>query len=264
MRPFPHSPGPIIHDAQKTVELRLDPNDDEAEQKIRMELERKTARELRAILNRINGDFREYYPEEMEADMMRAMQIYRRAYDNNRQKLHGALSRALTAGVDLGVQVAIDQFENIGFGFDWTMTNTRARDWAAQHAGELIQQIDTSTREMVQQSVSRWIDAQEPIQRLIDDLKQVPFSERRAQLIAQTEVTDAYTQGTVMSYMDSGLVAGPPKYRPPRDSHPGCRCWLSLIQDSKGGWSYVWRTSGDERVCPICRQFANRKIPVVS
>ncbi|KKN74789.1 hypothetical protein LCGC14_0386820 [marine sediment metagenome] len=264
MRPFELPNGPITRDAYKALLLQLDPDDDEAERAIRMALEKNTAARLRRIFNRINGDFREYYPEEMEADMLRAMEAYRRAYDRNRPQLADALSRALLQGVDLGVQVAVDQFENIGgFGFDWTMTNTRARDWAEQYAGQLIRDIDVTTERMVQQSVSRWIGNQEPLQRLIDDLRAVPFSEQRAQLIAQTEITRAFAEGTIESYIDSGLVSGPPEIRPPNDSHPGCRCWPGLIEDGKGNWSYIWLTSADEKVCPICGKLANRKIAVV-
>ena len=120
----------------------------------------------------------------------------------------------------LGVSVAIDQLGPIGF--DWTLANIAARDWAQQHAGALIRQIDDVTTRGVRQSVARWIENGEPLETLIQDLD-IYFGPARAGLIATTEVTNAFAQANEIAYQQSGACQG-----------------------------MEWRTSIDERRCQIC------------
>ena len=133
-----------------------------------------------------------------------------------------ALRRALVEAVDLGVSVAVGQLEGIGYGFDWTLANTAARDWATRYSGELIRQIDEATLRQVRQAVGAWVENGEPLHRLVAELEPT-FGRRRARLIASTEVTRAYAEANMEAYRQSGVVAGT-----------------------------QWRTSNDERVCPVC------------
>lgn len=203
--------------------LQLDPGDDEAEQAIRMAVERRNARRLRDILAEINGRMVDAMPEDFNPaidtfDLRRAARLTRA----EEQELQDALSRMLQESADLGVNVAIDQFESVGFGFDWTLANTTARDWAASYAPRLAGDINATTQRMVGQSVSRWIENGEPLQALIDDIAPV-FGRGRAELIASTEVTRAYAEGNRIAYRESGVVT-----------------------------EWEWRTAADERVCPVC------------
>ena len=199
--------------------LRLDDDDDEAEQRIRIGVERRTRRALESAMDDIVREITRRAPRDTEE----TVNIVRQNFASD-SEMYEALSRALQDGVDLGVSVAVNQLENVGFGFDWTLVNTDARNWATSYAGELIRNIEQTTVNSVRQSVSRWIDNGEPLQALIDDLRPT-FSARRAELIASTEVTRAFAEGSIRAYQASGIVS-----------------------------EIEWQTARDEIVakCPVC------------
>lgn len=200
--------------------LRLDRDDDEAEQLIRVALERRTERELRRVMrDMMDTMFPAGYgewtnPQDAVAQIQARYRMERQMYD--------ALERALVDGVDLGVSVAVAQLEGVGFGFDWTLANTEARDWARQYAGELARQIDATNRRVIGEATARWIENGEPIDALRDDLLPY-FGERRARLIATTEPTRAFAEGNARAWQASGVVD-----------------------------EVEWTASMDERVCPVC------------
>ncbi len=196
--------------------LQLDPDDPEAESKIRFSLERKSSKEILA-------GFRETYAslsgmETFEDVMYQAQQIEYMAKAN--QKTKDAIARAILNAADLGITVAVDQLGPIGF--DWTLANIAARDWAHAHAGELIRQIDDVTTRGVQQAVARWIENGEPLESLINDLE-IYFNRTRAEMIATTELTNSFAKANEIAYRESGVCQG-----------------------------MKWRTSMDERRCPTC------------
>ena len=222
--------GQITRDAWKAIVLMLDPDDDEAEQAIRMSIERRNARRLRDVLDRINGRMADAFPEDFDPnvdsfDLQRAARLTR----GEEEELYDTVNRMLQESADLGVNVAIDQLENVGFGFDWTLANTAARDWAATYTAELTGQINATTGRMVSQAVSRWIDNGETLDELIGDLAPA-FGQSRAELIASTEVTRAFAEGNRIAYRESGVVT-----------------------------EWEWRTAADERVCPICGPLAGKR-----
>ena len=222
--------GSITRDAWKAIVLQLDNDDDEAEQAIRMAVERRNARNLRNVLARINERMVDAFPEDFDPtveafDLRRAARLTR----GEEEELYDTINRMLQESADLGVNVAIDQLENVGFGFDWTLANTTARDWAAAYTVELTGQINATTGRMVSQAVSRWIDNSETLDSLIADLAPV-FGQKRAELIASTEVTRAFAEGNRIAYRESGVVT-----------------------------EWEWRTAADERVCPICGPLAGKR-----
>lgn len=210
-------PGTITPASLKAMILRLDDDDDEAEQRIRIGVERRTRRALESAMDDIVREITRRAPRDTEE----TVNIVRQNFASD-SEMYEALSRALQDGVDLGVSVAVNQLENVGFGFDWTLVNTDARNWAASYAGELIRNIEQTTVNSVRQSVSRWIDNGEPLQALIDDLRPT-FGAQRAELIASTEVTRAFAEGSTRAYQASGVVS-----------------------------EIEWQTARDERVCPVC------------
>ena len=56
-------------------------------------------------------------------------------------------------------------------GFDWTLANTAARDWANRYVGELIGGIQETTRAQVRQAVAAWVDNGQPLEALIRELE---------------------------------------------------------------------------------------------
>ncbi len=217
-RPF-YSTGPITRDSWKALLLQSTPADDDAVERILAELERRG--ELA-----IARAFREQWqsilpPNAVDLELWDLMH-----YVDQRlvmpQPTADAITRTLYDAAGAGVNIALDQLDRIGIGFDYTLVNTRAQTWARQYSGELIQGINDTTRQAVQQAVERWYGNGEPLQALEDDLIRT-FDRKRARLIAQTETTRAAAHGTREGFRESGVVTG-----------------------------LVWRTSNDERVCPYC------------
>lgn len=203
--------------------LQLDPDEPEAEIRIRAALERRSSSDILA-------GFRETYAslrgmETLDDDYYAVERVVAMAHAN--QLTQDAITRAVLNAADLGVSVAVDQLGPIGF--DWTLANIAARDWAQQHAGSLIRQIDDVTTRGVQQAVARWIENGEPLQSLIRDLE-IYFSRERAEMIATTEVTNAFAQANEIAYQQSGVCQG-----------------------------MEWRTSMDERRCPTCAPLEGKR-----
>ena len=198
----------------KALILQLDPDDDEAEQAARMATERAATNSIAdALATQLQFSFVEE-PESAAAAVQ--------AVDRNAGTVTDALRRALIESVDLGVRIGVRQLESIGMGFDWTLANTAARDWANQYVGELIGRIEETTRNQVRQAVAAWVDNGEPLEALIRELEPT-FGRARAELIASTEVTRAYAEGTQAAYREAGVVS-----------------------------RMRWRTATDELVCPVC------------
>ena len=218
MPPFPDS----THD-RKALLLLLDPDDDEAESKVRRKLEKQStgeiAKALQDILDELTrkGETFEHAPAELAKEFNGVMKEMKQA-----RKLRDPVERMLVDGVDLGVQTAVTQFENVGFSFAYDLANVAARDWARRYAGELVTQIDDTTRTVVKESLARWIENGEPLQALIDDIAPV-FGEERAARIASTEVTRAFSEGSQETYHASEQVD-----------------------------TVEMRNAEDERVCEVC------------
>jgi hypothetical protein len=238
--------GRLTPDAYKALILQLDPDDDEKEQKIRMDLERRTDVKLRRAFRDMMDTL---YPEGW-GGFVDPQQEARRVADAYRGgPVRDVLSRALQDGADLGVSVVVDQMQNVGFAFDWTLASADARDWALAHTDTLLDQLGSTSQRVVAQAIGRWIDNGEPLPALIKDLTPI-FGRRRSSLISATEVTRAYAQGAIISYQRSGLIGRSPNETIPK--HPGCRCWWSLQQNNSREWVYIFNSSLDERVCPQC------------
>jgi SPP1 gp7 family putative phage head morphogenesis protein len=148
------------------------------------------------------------------------------------QRVKDALQRALIDGVDLGVSVAVDQLGSVGF--DYTLAHAEARQAATQYSYELIRGIEESTQRVMRESVSRWVENGEPLERLVKDLEPT-FGRQRARVIAQTETTRAYQMGAQESYRQSGVVE-----------------------------EVEWQTAADELVCPTCGPKQGQRMPLGS
>jgi uncharacterized protein with gpF-like domain len=122
--------------------------------------------------------------------------------------------------------------ERIGVGFDYTLVNTRAQEWARRYSGELIAGINDTTKQAVQQAVERWYGNGEQLSALTNDLRPT-FGLRRAKLIASTETTRAAAQGTYAGLKESGVVTG-----------------------------VIFKTSNDERICPWCGSLDGKIISI--
>lgn len=209
------------------MRLQLDPGDDEAETQLIRALADDVAprvrNALRQWLRKIFG------PGMSDAEIL----DWERRLRDQEVLLRDVIERAVVDATDLGVTVAIDQLGQVGIGFDWTLVNTRARENARQYAGQLITQITDTTRNTVREAVARYINNGEPLSALISDLQSTGFSERRAKLIAATEVTGAFARANEAAYRESGVVE-----------------------------TMEWRTATDEKVCPVCGKLDGQRVPM--
>ena len=213
----------------KAMMLATTPADDDAVERIIAELERRGELAIaRAFREQAAGILP---PNADELDLWQLMQ-----YVNQRivmpQPAVDAIARTLYDAAGAGVNIALDQLDRIGIGFDYTLVNTRAQGWARQYSYELIAGINDTTRQSVQQAVERWYGNGEPLQALVDDLAPT-FDRKRARLIASTETTRAAARGTYTGFKESGVVTG-----------------------------IVFKTSKDERVCAWCGSLDGKIISI--
>lgn len=73
---------------------------------------------------------------------------------------------------------------------DWTLTNTRAAEWARNYTYELVRGINETTREALQAQISAFVET--PGMTLGDLYAGLPFGQERAQQVAVTEVSRSY------------------------------------------------------------------------
>jgi len=259
-QPFFTLPETFTRESVKAL-LLLNPDDDEAEQKIRMELERRSARNIdKAFTEMVNTLYPAGYDGfggafiDPNIEASRIQRAFR-----EEQALRDAVSRALIDSADLGVSIGIAQLESVGIGFDYLLAHTAARDWAIAYTDTLLEQMAITSGRLVGSTVARWFENGEPLEQLIQDLEPV-FGRKRAERIAATEVTRAAAQGTVAAGIESGVIDHQPSIRPPENTHVNCRCWLSIAFDENNKGHWIFRSSRDERVCPICAPLEGRRV----
>ena len=226
--------GMPTREAYKAQLFLLDPNGDgeidESERQLQLALERQAQEQIAAPLRK---QFRDILPASAAAMSLAELLTYIDVRIANDQAVVDAINRAIQNGADLGVNIALDQLQMSGIGFDYTLVHTAARDWARQYGAQLIRNVNDTTREAVRQSVSRWYENGEPLSALRDDLVSTVFNERRAQLIAMTETTRAAAEGTHIGYAESGVVT-----------------------------EEIWLTANDERVCPYCNSLNEQVVSI--
>ena len=225
------------HDeSEKSLTLQSNPDDNEEEHKKIISVENKMVNGMtealqeqkKAVFKGNEKNMNKTNPEQIDMGALFNSTDRISAISGVSGSVRDALREALIEGVDLGVKVSNKQFSSIGFGFNWTLANEKARKWADDYSGELIQGIDNTTLRNVRQQVAQWASNGQPLTALEKELETV-FGKTRASLIASTEVTRAYAQGNKISYQESGIVK-----------------------------KIKWRTAQGEMVCPICGSLNNK------
>ena len=130
--------------------------------------------------------------------------------------------------------------QSVNIGMDYTMINDRALEWAQTYSYNLIGKatggIDATTRNMVSNVISRFVDT--PGFTIGDAINQLSetFGETRARMIAVTEITRAYAQGN--------QIAGEELKKEFPD-----------VKVTK-----TWFTDGD--ACEICRSLEGKEVEI--
>jgi hypothetical protein len=133
----------------------------------------------------------------------------------------------LIAIITKAMRSGIDIFDaSVGISFDWTMTNIEALRAAKEYTYDLITKIDQTTRDAVGKAISTFVET--PGFTMGDLADMLPFSERRAMMIATTETTRAYAEGQ--------KLAGDKM----KSDYPD----VLVVK--------TWFTNNDDRVCEIC------------
>ena len=199
------------------LQLKPDEGDDsDAEQQIRMELERQFAGDLEPALRDQMNDL---IPPTASDQQVQAAPSQVNATS---EPVRHVLRRYLQQGAELGVSVAFDQMQTIGMAFDWTLAHTAAAHWASTYSYQLIQGMNDTTRAQLQIAIDEWFKDATSLGMLRDQLAPT-FGPKRAQLIASTETTRSAYMGSIESYRQSGVVQ-----------------------------EVEWVTVNDEKVCAIC------------
>lgn len=127
---------------------------------------------------------------------------------------------------------------------DWALIHKAALEWARRYVADLVRGINTTTLDVFRTAIADWIDkggSLEDLAKFIEgklpeldippgwspDKVRWAVSRERARLIAQTETTRAFTEGSINRWEQAGVTKG------------------------------KWRTNNDELVCPICGALNN-------
>lgn len=139
-----------------------------------------------------------------------------------------------TAGVG-GVNLFQQQ---VAVGLDYNLINDQALQFARDYTYDLITGIDATTRDLISNAISRFIET--PGMTIGDITRELEsiFSLNRAQLIAVTETTNAYAMGQQIA--GEALLAQFPDVR--------------VVKK--------WYTNNDDRVCPICGQLDGEEVDI--
>ena len=124
-------------------------------------------------------------------------------------------------------QRSLELTAETGITFDAAVISEEALGWARDYNYRLVTGLTDTTRKLVQQSVSTFVETPGMTRRDLESLLAPAFGENRASMIAVTEVTRAYSQAT--------------------NQHQ------QMLKDEYGlEMRRVWQTRRDELVCPIC------------
>jgi SPP1 gp7 family putative phage head morphogenesis protein len=155
---------------------------------------------------------------------------------------------ALAAGMDGGIDTLPANIQPL---VNPVRFNEAAAKYAREYRYTYIRDITETTRTQVQSIMDGWIQSGTSLDALEAQLSGI-FGESRAERIAATEVTRAFSQGNMATWESTGFVRsmvwhtaedekvcvvceshsgehvgiGDIDAAPPNGSHPGCRCWL--------------------------------------
>ena len=160
-------------------------------------------------------------------------------------------------------QRSLELTAETGITFDAAVISEEALGWAREYNYRLVTGLTDTTRKLVQQSVSTFVETPGMTRADLESLLAPGFGESRASMIAVTEVTRAYSEATNQqqalirdetgiemrrvwnSLRDSVVcpVCAPLHGMPEEDwkaefpngppAHPGCRCSTSLTMDDE-------------------------------
>ena len=178
----------------------------------RLTVERRLQRDVQAV-------FDEYSPSILAAVQEKREPDY--------EELEGALAAVLVPFfVSQFVEEALATSVSVGIAFDPAIINTHALEWARSYSYELIKGLTETTRQVVSNAISAFIETPGMTQADLAKLIEPAFGKVRATMIATTETTRAYSAATNEIQQ--------------------------LVNQTGLQMERVWHTRNDELVCEIC------------
>jgi SPP1 gp7 family putative phage head morphogenesis protein len=134
---------------------------------------------------------------------------------------------------------------------DWELIPSDAIAAVEKYVGKLIRGIDATTLADVQRIISQWLESGAPLDDLVRQLTPIFNDPGRAELIAQTESSNAYNSGAIQRWTDAGVTQM--RFRTVQDTHVCdiCRPLAGKIGTLEDGWDGVTIP-----VHPRCRCYA--------
>lgn len=177
-------------------------------------------------------------------------------WDKEDKKLYDLLFPLITEMVRFGAEKGLGFLEKPPekqVAIDWELINLEAELFARGYTFELVKAINATSKDFLQQEVSKWVTSGQPLGKLVEALE-ARWSPVRANMIAVTEVTRAYAEGNMLGWEKAGIEmvewatvedpqvdeicgangdAGPiprgqafPSGHTQPPAHISCRCWL--------------------------------------
>lgn len=145
---------------------------------------------------------------------------------------HLLQAEIMTELADVATNQAMLAAEGIGIGFELGEVNAAASEWARQYAFDLVKDLTDTTRKVVSNATSQFVETPGMTIGQLRGLLKPAFGDTRAQMIAVTETTRAFSQGT--------------------------NIYQEMLRGAGVEMTRIWNTSADERVCPICGPLEGR------
>ena len=114
-------------------------------------------------------------------------------YEGMAEELRAAVLPELSAlVVDNALRLSVE----VGIGFDPAIINTEALRWAREYTYDLVRGLTDTTRRQLQEAMTSFVQTPGMTIGDIESLIEPAFGPVRAEMIAETEVTRAYSEST--------------------------------------------------------------------
>ena len=116
-----------------------------------------------------------------------------------------ALRAAMEESADLGARVAFDGLERAGveLAFDYNLTHAFALDYVENNWYLVDKEITDTTRRRLRRALIEWVEEPTTFPHLVQRFTQIVNDPARAEIIAATEVTRAFAEGTHRCYIQA-------------------------------------------------------------
>lgn len=256
---------PFFESSGKATRSEAMPGEDGSDRE-RAELERKHTDLIYRALQRL---LRQVAPPGTTVDNITPDEAVRR-YRDHESILRDAMVAMLTDGAMLGADVGraqTDWLMGVGkaatiVGVDWDLINEDVLSWVMGggalggnqfgqgYADAVTAAMATTSERQFRTLIGEWIRNDLTYRQLVDDLSRTVFSRTRAEMITTTEITAAYSRGTLAALRRSPIPLQK-RYYAANDERmcPRCGAAHGRIDDLDGDFGGY----GDPPLHPRCR-----------